>query len=114
MENMKRINNGYADYYYLFEDGRIYNSQTDQIIQANEKHFVYLRTQDNRRKKVALRTLYWIVYRKHYCIDEIQNLDGEVWKEIDNIRKLLKQDYNYYQEMRLNFQLRIIQITRYK
>ena len=29
MENMKRINNGYADYYYLFEDGRIYNSQTD-------------------------------------------------------------------------------------
>ena len=84
MENMKRINNGYADYYYLFEDGRIYNSQTNQIIQANEKHFVYLRTQDNRRKKVALRTLYWIVYRKHYCIDEIQNLDGEVWKEIDN------------------------------
>ena len=59
---MKQIKNGFCDYYFLTEDGT--------------------------RKKISLRTLYFIVFNKPYCKDNIISINGEVWKEIDNTNGL--------------------------
>ena len=74
---MKQINNGFAAYYYLLEDGTIYNSAADSIIKPNKEHTFIIRTVDNRRKKISLKTLYKLVYGKIFCIDNIKDLDNE-------------------------------------
>lgn len=81
---MKQINNGFAEWYYLLEDGTIYNAKTDQIIQPTDEHAFILRTIDDHRKKVSLKPLYKLVYNKNYCKDDIVNLDNEQWKEIED------------------------------
>ena len=85
---MEKINNGYADYYYLLKNGSIYNAKYDTTIKPNKEHTFTLTTIDNKRKKVALKTLYKLVYNKPYCIDNIKNLDNEQWKEIDDTEGL--------------------------
>ena len=81
---MKQINNGYAEQYYLLEDGTIYNAKTDQIIQPSDEHTFILRTADNHRKKVSLKPLYKLVFNKNYCKDDIKDLDNEEWKIIED------------------------------
>lgn len=80
---MKQVNNGYADYYYLLEDGSLYNAAANQLIKISDKHNYILRTTENTRKKVSLKTLYKLVYNKSFSLDNIQNLNDEQWKEID-------------------------------
>ena len=74
---MKQIKNGYADYYYLLEDGSVYNAAADMLLKISKKHSYLLRTIDNERKRVSVRTLYKLVYNKPFCIDNITNLDNE-------------------------------------
>lgn len=85
---MKQINHGYADYYYLLEDGRLYNSAADQMVKPSSKHTYMIRTANNDRKKVSLKTLYKLVYNRPYSKDSIENLDNEEWKEIDDTNGL--------------------------
>lgn len=85
---MKQINHGYADYYYLLEDGRLYNSAADQLIKLSNRHSYVIRTIDNKRKKTSLKTLYKLVYNKPYSKDNIKNLDNEQWKEIEGTEGL--------------------------
>ena len=87
---MKQIKNGFAEYYYLSEDGTIYNSAADKTIKPNREHTFIIRTINNKRKKISLKTLYKLVYDKNYCIDNIKDLDNEKWKQIDDT------DNNYY------------------
>lgn len=81
---MQKINNGYCSYYYLTEDGRIYNAATKQYKAANSEHRFLLNREDGSRRKIALKPLYKMVYGKPYCKDSIESLDNEEWKEIDN------------------------------
>jgi len=85
---MKQINNGYADYYYLLRNGSLYNANTKKITQPNKEHIYVLRTTDNKRKKIALKTLYKLVYNETYCKDSITDLDNEHWKVIDDTEGL--------------------------
>lgn len=85
---MKQLNNGYADFYYLLEDGKIYNAAADKLIEADKQHLFYLKTKDKGFKKVSLNTLYRALYNKKFCIDEIEDLNGEEWKEIDDTKHL--------------------------
>ena len=85
---MKQINNGFAEYYYLSEDGLVFNSQTDGTIKPNKKHLYNLRDQEGHFKQITQRSLYKLVYKKNFCIDEIQNLDNEQWKEIHDTDQL--------------------------
>ena len=39
---------------------------------------------DGIRKKISLKHLYYIVYNRPYCLDNIDDLEGEIWKLIDN------------------------------
>ena len=85
---MKQLNNGYADYYYLLEDGSVYNAAADKIIQPTKEHTYTLKTINNKRKKVSLKTLYKLVYDKPYCKDTIEDLEGEEWEEIEDTEGL--------------------------
>ena len=85
---MKKINNGYADYYYLTEEGSVYNAATDNYIKPDKTHKFKLKRADNTYKTISLKTLYKLVYKKPYCEDHIQSLDNEVWKVIRNTNGL--------------------------
>ena len=78
---MKKIQNGFADYYYLDEDGKVYNSQTQNYIKKYS-HSYKLRTEEGKLKSISIKRLYKIVYDKEFCIDNIKDLQNEVWKEI--------------------------------
>ena len=79
---MIQINNGYEDYYYLQENGDIYNAAAGKILEPDGKHLYRLKQKDNGYKKVSIRTLYKAVYNKPFCKDTIENLENEEWKEI--------------------------------
>lgn len=68
--------------YYLCENGTIYNSDTDTIIKPDKRHNFILSTEAGERKSISLRKLYRELYNKEYCIDNIQDLEGEQWKEV--------------------------------
>ena len=80
---MKQINNGFKSCYYLTEEGYIYNADSNKNIYPNNKNF-RLKKEDDSTVKISLKKLYYLVFEKHYCIDNIKDLDNEVWKEIDN------------------------------
>ena len=79
---MKQINNGYKDCYFLEEDGRLYNKDTDKYLTI-DRYSYKLKTDEGKVKKVALKTLYRLVYNKPFCKDDIIPLDEEEWKEIE-------------------------------
>lgn len=81
---MKKIDNEFQDYYFLNQDGSVYNSKTDKIIKADKDHMFALKTVDNKYKRIALKTLYKLVYDENFCIDRIEDLEGQKWKVIDS------------------------------
>ena len=80
---MKQINNGYKEIYYLTKDGKVYDKQKDKTVSPNKKRQFTLITTDNIRKTISLKSLYRLVYGKEYCKDDIKDLDGELWRVID-------------------------------
>lgn len=85
---MKQLNNGYANYYYLLEDGSLFNAFINKTIQPSNKHMYVIRTVNNDRKKVSLKTLYKLVYNKPYSKDNIKTLKNQLWKEIEQTEGL--------------------------
>ena len=81
---MRPINNGYAEYYYLTTDGKVYNSKTNRYMIADHKHSYKLLLTDGSYKRVSLKNIYKLVYNKVFCIDNIKSLDNEIWKEIED------------------------------
>lgn len=82
VEIMKQVKNGYAECYYMLEDGNIYNTDKEQILKPNSKHTFLLKTLDGKWQQIAQRTLYKLVYNEIFCKDSIDNIDNEQWKEI--------------------------------
>lgn len=82
---MMRINNGFKEYYYLTEDGDVYNKSRGIILKENNsgRHAYKLRCCDGTSKIITKKSLYKLVYNKIYCIDEIEDLEGEEWREIE-------------------------------
>lgn len=87
---MQQINNGFCDKYYLTEDGRLYNAETKEYKKADKDKRFTLITEEGNRKKISLKVLYEKVYNKPYCKDDIKDLEGEEWKEIDNTKGMYK------------------------
>lgn len=76
------IGTEFEEYYYLLEDGTLYNSNTKHYLKERQRSF-QLKTKDGNTKKVSLKKLYQLVYNKNFCIDKIENLPDEEWKEIE-------------------------------
>lgn len=83
MYYLRQINNGFKDYYYLEEDGRVYNIALKQYVKI-DKYKYRLQTIENKQKSISLKDLYKLVYNKIYCIDTIEPLENEIFKEIDD------------------------------
>lgn len=85
---MKQIGNGYCSYYYLTKDGRIYNETTKEYKERTKNNCFVLKTEEGTSKKIALKTLYKLVYDDNYCDDNIIDIEGEEWKVISNTNNL--------------------------
>ena len=81
---MKKIENGFCDCYYLSADGKVYDSQKGEYKERDSQNSFTLKTKDGKRKKIALKVLYSMVYNRTYCEDDIADLEGEKWKEVEN------------------------------
>ena len=108
---MKQINNGFCSCYYLTEEGTIYNADTGKYKAANTTNNFILKTIEGNTKKISLKILYKLVYNKPYCIDNINNIDNEIWKAIEGT------DNNYYisnmgrVKSYVNYEARILKTT---
>lgn len=80
---MKQIGKPYQDYYYLCDDNRVYNSLTKRYLRKNNNMFKLV-NENNKRVNASLKEIYYKVHGKVYSIDDIEPLNGEQWKEIDN------------------------------
>lgn len=80
---MKQIGTPYKDYYYLTDNNRVYNNLTKRYLRINKNTYKLVNEQD-KRVNVTLKEIYYKVHGKVYSIDDIENLQGEEWKEIDN------------------------------
>lgn len=85
---MKQVQNGFADYYYLQKDGRLYNKKLNKYIKRHKNSYRMI-TSKGVSKEISLKKLYKLVYNNDYCEDDIKNLDNEVWKKIEGTK-------NYY------------------
>ena len=65
---MKKIENGFADYYYLDEEGKVYNSQSQKYIRKYV-HSYKLRTKEGDLKSISIKRLYKI----QICRDKIKD-----------------------------------------
>lgn len=66
----------------MLDDGTIYDSTTQKIKHPDHRHKYSLIRSDGQWQQVSLRTLYRQVFNKEYYIDDIIDLDGEVWKPV--------------------------------
>ncbi len=85
---MKSIENGFLECYFL-EDGRVYNINTNKYLKPYNNIFK-LKTSTGEIKSISLKKLYKLVFNKVYCVDNITNIEGEIWKEIKDT------DGNYF------------------
>ena len=76
-----KINNGFADYYYITPEGKVYNEKTNKYLKI-DIHRYRLMTKAGKVKAIQLKELYKMVYGKVYCKDNIESEEGEIWKEI--------------------------------
>lgn len=110
---MKQVNNGYKDYYYLTEEGLIYNAESNSYIKPISNRF-NLKREDNTRYKISLKTLYNLVYNKNYCIDNTINLDNEIWKDIELTNGIYKiSNYGRVKSF-VGYEARILKPTKNK
>lgn len=88
---IKKIDNNFADYYYLDENGVVYNANTNTYLKGDTSKNCYrLKTIDGKYKNITIKDLYKLVYNKVFCIDSIKNEIGEIYKEVEGT------DGNYY------------------
>lgn len=87
---MQQLDNGYCSCYYLTEDGRLYNSDTELYKAADKRNNFYIKREDGSTKKIALKQLYKLVYGMNYCRDNTDTLEGEEWRDIDNTEGVYK------------------------
>ena len=71
---------GFADYYYLDND-KIYNSRTKRHQKGNNYSYLLVTT-DRKKKKITIKEIYRKLFNKVFCIDNIELLENEVFKEI--------------------------------
>ena len=79
---MKQINNGFDGKYYLCVDGKVYDKEKDRFLTAYNGYIYTLKNKDNKYIKISLKTLYKMVYGAEWCVDSIEDIDGEEWREI--------------------------------
>lgn len=78
---LKQVNNGFKEYYYLKDNGDLFNNNTQRYLKLDKCNYG-LMTNDNKYKRISLKNLYKLVYNKNFCYDTIKDLENEIWREI--------------------------------
>ena len=81
MENLEKI--GLANYYFLDTD-KIYNSNKKEYVKEVSEYRYKLRDNKGIYKSITLKEIYKKLYNKVFCIDNIELLENEVFKEIED------------------------------
>ena len=70
--------------YVLSIDGTVYKIKPKKREIKRDKSNVYTLIDDcGNRKRISLKQLYRKLFNKEYCIDNIEDLKNEIWKEIN-------------------------------
>lgn len=81
MQSLKEI--GLADYYYL-DNNKIYSLKKQGYVKEVSEYRYKLKTEEGKFKSITLKEIYRRLYNKVFCIDNIELLENEVFKEIKN------------------------------
>lgn len=84
---MKQIKHGFKDYYYLCENGDLYNIKTNKYLKQ-DRHNYKLSLNNGEQISISLKALYKLVYNKNFCVDQIDLLEGEEFRPIKNTNDL--------------------------
>lgn len=81
-----KINNNFSSIYWI-------DDETAEVFKESEKGYKQIKCYDNSyrlkdengiTKNISKKKLYKLVFNKNFCIDEIEDLEGEEWQEIKN------------------------------
>ena len=79
---MIQLRNGFKPCYYVTEQGRIFNKDTNSyLIPLN--NCLKLATLNGDSKNISIKEAYRLAYNKEFCQDSITNLQDEEWKAIE-------------------------------
>lgn len=79
MQSLKDI--GLAEYYYL-DNERIYNAKRKCYVKEVAEYRYKLRNNKGSYKSITLKEIYWKLFNKVFCKDNIKLLEHESFKEI--------------------------------
>ena len=77
--NLKSI--GFSKY-YITHDGKIFLNPSHEILKDKNRKF-YLINDEGNKRRISQKSIYKKFFKKEFCIDNIQDLPGEQWKEIN-------------------------------
>lgn len=85
MENYILLSSfGYSSNYYITKTGCVYQIEPNKEIPKDKLNRVYIKDNNNKPIRITIKKLYRQAFNKEYCIDNIQSLDCEQWREIPN------------------------------
>lgn len=81
---LKQINNNFASIYWIdSETAEVFKKNAVDFIKIKCYNYTYrLKTTDGTTRAINIKPLYRLCFNKNFCIDKIQDLPGEEWKEI--------------------------------
>ena len=75
---------GYSNY-YITESGKVYKLKPkEKELKIDKLNRFYMINDNGKENRISLKTIYRQAFNKEYCIDNIEDLPGEVWKPIEN------------------------------
>ena len=73
---------GFMDCYYLDID-KIYNAKRKQYMTEVGEYRYKIRTTEGITKSITIKEIYKRLYNKVFCIDDIERLEGEEFREVE-------------------------------
>lgn len=75
---------GYSKEYQISTDGTVINCNTGEQISCDKLHRISVKNRNGKKERLNIKELYRTAFGKEFCFDTIDNIQGEIWKEIPN------------------------------
>lgn len=74
---MIQLKEPFESYYYLMENGNIFDESVQKEKKPDNNHLFRLRMIDSKTRRISQKKLYKEIYNKEFCADNIKNLENE-------------------------------------